>query len=295
MAEPLFDLLLRHCSAAEQEVLLVAPFVKEHVARRLITAVPSGVTVGVVTRWRLDEIASGISDLDVWRVVAERDARWGNARMYLLPRLHAKVYRSDDRVLVGSANLTGQGLGLMSPNLEILVEVSAADARAQEVEDQVRAEGRLVDEGMYARFLKLVEALPRSVDDEVQPGPWLPRFRRPSHLVGAVFDGEYPGESRQAALSDLHALGVPADLPSHLMHSAIALAFSETQVVQDVLRWAVQTRRFGELREWVRAYRPDLKDPTGPTQTLYRWIQAFLPDRFLAERANYSETLVVRS
>jgi len=64
-----------------------------------------------------EEIAAGVSDLDVWRVVCKRP----HARLLLCPAIHAKYYRIDGLALVGSANLTRRGSdGPRSPALNSL-------------------------------------------------------------------------------------------------------------------------------------------------------------------------------
>src|SRR4051812_46006665 len=103
------------CSNARDELVLVAPFIKQAVLMRLLDATASSVAVRVVTRWSPQEIKSGVSDLEVWDVI---NARSG-AVLLLRADLHAKYYRADMSCLVGSANLTHAALGLATvPNLE---------------------------------------------------------------------------------------------------------------------------------------------------------------------------------
>ena len=92
---------------AKIRVMLCAPFIKEKVLQTILEVVPEPVPVQIVTRWRAKEVAAGISDLEVFHIAKERS----NTTLALLDDLHAKLYLADEQCLVGSANLTGRGLG----------------------------------------------------------------------------------------------------------------------------------------------------------------------------------------
>ena len=67
------------------------------------------------TRWTPLDIQVGASDIACRTLIKNRG---GSFRLH--NQLHAKYYRVDDYVLIGSANLTQSGLGFSnSPNLEI--------------------------------------------------------------------------------------------------------------------------------------------------------------------------------
>ena len=111
-------------AGAKQRVLLCAPFIKAKVLRTLLGVVAKGVDVRIVTRWRAEEVATGVSDLEVFEVAGERL----RTELLLLDDLHAKLYVADDKCLLGSANLTASALGWAEPgNIELLVPVSATD------------------------------------------------------------------------------------------------------------------------------------------------------------------------
>jgi hypothetical protein len=106
------------CQRAQKELVLVAPFVKADVLDRLLHHINIEVSLTCVTRWHLDEIISGVSDIEVWDLIRER----ASASLLLRSDLHAKYYRADDECLIGSANLTMAALGWSSrQNLELLV------------------------------------------------------------------------------------------------------------------------------------------------------------------------------
>jgi hypothetical protein len=60
------------CRAARRDLLLVAPFIKVGALRRILDVVPQTIPVTCVTRWRPEEIAAGVSDLEVWPLLNDR-------------------------------------------------------------------------------------------------------------------------------------------------------------------------------------------------------------------------------
>lgn len=110
---------------AEHRVLLCAPFIKAKVLQTVLAVVPESVPVQIITRWRANEVASGVSDLDVFYIARKRP----NTELRLLDALHAKLYLADEECLLGSANLTGSALGWSKlSNVEILVAAHSTDA-----------------------------------------------------------------------------------------------------------------------------------------------------------------------
>ena len=70
---------------AEHRVTLCAPFIKASVLRTVLSVVPDGVQVQIVTRWRAAEVAAGISDLEVLQIANERPYPTCQYRVRQLP------------------------------------------------------------------------------------------------------------------------------------------------------------------------------------------------------------------
>src|SRR3546814_17537694 len=85
---------------------------------RLLGAIPDDIAVTCVTRWRPDEIAAGVSDLEVFDLIRAR----ATGTLLLQPHLHAKLYRTGDRRPLDSANISGRAPVWPKPaNLETLL------------------------------------------------------------------------------------------------------------------------------------------------------------------------------
>ncbi|RYG85709.1 MAG: hypothetical protein EON59_11630 [Alphaproteobacteria bacterium] len=290
------DDLVQLLRAAERDVLLVAPYIKARTLERLLEACAGSVALRVVTRWRLDEIAAGVSDLDVWPMLNAR-----GAQLWLHPNLHAKYYRADDRCVVGSANLTAAGLGWKSDaNLEILVEATEHNAALSTFEPRLWPACRRVDEALYRRFLVDAEAflaasplapqrpdLPEagSLDFET----WKPRLRFPEDLF-RLYGGrkdDLTSAAQESAVVDLMALDPPTGLNEIQFRTWVGNRLTLHPEMEAIDRLSETSRRFGEMRDLLE-FRGS-EDPNRDWQTWMRWIDHFMPSRYRMKVANHSE------
>lgn len=208
-SEPLGGLLEVLCAEASREVVLCAPFAKARVVERLLSRLESASVVPLlITRWRPEEVAAGVSDLGVLDVLAR-----AGGRVVLHNHLHAKYFRSEARALLGSANLTSTALGWYWPaNLELLTGVPISDVI--HLEKRLLQEGVVADQALAAEVDRLASQLeiPRMSEPEtiVAPpaGGWVPSLRYPQDLYEAYSQGlhELSGASALAAAHDLLAL-----------------------------------------------------------------------------------------
>ena len=58
-----------------------------------------------VCRWRIEDLRNGSTDIGVYPLLRDQ-----GIKVLLHPNLHAKYYRCDKKIFVGSANLTANGL-----------------------------------------------------------------------------------------------------------------------------------------------------------------------------------------
>lgn len=282
-------------ASARGEVLLVAPYIKLGPLQRLLKAVAPGVGVHVVTRWRVDEIAAGVSDLAIWPLLRDRAAR-----LWLHPALHAKYYRADDRVTVGSANLTGLGLGWRpDANLEILVEASPLRIDFAPFEAALWARAIPVDDALYAQFLESAAAFESaSPAPPAPPGPaldgvafeaWRPGLRYPNDLL-LYYAGQaeaLTAAARETAARDLSVLDPPSGLNGSQLKIWIGARLRLHPEMMAIHDASAQSRRFGEMKALLRDRGAD--DPGRAWQTWMRWIDLFYPGAYDASEANYSE------
>ena len=283
--EPLELQVLSLLASARREVVLVAPFIKEAVVRRLLARIGPDVVLRIVTRWRVDEVVAGVSDPSVWPLVRD----WGG-NMYLLGNLHAKVFIVDDAALVGSANLTGAALaGAERGNLEVLVEVARAHPAVVAVEQFVDARACAVTDEIHAAVVEAAAAAAAPLGQE-EAALWVPRFRHPRDLTKCAIRLPDPSDKQaRLARQELAALGLPTTAAG-ASHSAVAAALRQQLVVQALAAFVdvPDGRRFGEVRQWLSQL---VGAAEVDTQALIRWVVEFLPDVFRYSRPKYSEVL----
>ena len=168
-------LLFEH---VEDDVAIIAPFIKMDALRSLLNVIPVSSHVRCVTRWIPREVAQGISDVQVFDALTER----GNATVSLVDNLHAKMYIAGTRCLVGSANLTLAGLGERGEhsNIEVLVETDTQDLGIVSTLDQIALVERIATREIAESARLLAESLSGMVTLENQRTlPWFPGSRTP--------------------------------------------------------------------------------------------------------------------
>ena len=94
--------------AAEEAVLIAAPYIKEREAAWLCSQLRPGLAVTTLTNINVDAISDGRLDAAALRRLAEASP---DARLIALPKLPAKVFVADDKAaIVTSGNLTSSTL-----------------------------------------------------------------------------------------------------------------------------------------------------------------------------------------
>lgn len=131
---------LRSCETqlgnTKNEILLISAFLRSEVLVWLSKFVAEGVSVSVVSRWRADDLLSGASDLESYRVA--RANRWS---FFIDDKLHAKALLCDSKKLfLGSANFTSRGTHLFGDgNNELSIAVDASPKESLKVKEYLDA------------------------------------------------------------------------------------------------------------------------------------------------------------
>ena len=269
---------LREFCYGAGEIIIVAPYIKADALQRLLGLVQDNATITCVTRWNPNDIRVGASDVECRPMILQHD---GAFRLH--PSLHAKYYRCDDKVLVGSANLTASGMGYADVgNLEILCAPSDAfDAFAFEA--RLLAESREISEEEFADWTTL-----QTILSEVGPDPnavaedsisqWRPSTRDPEHVW--LLYRELPqhiasDDELRLAQSDLDSLHVPRGLDReefdawvrvHLHASAFPASVVGMVDMEDSVMWqqiadtwdisiGEAARRLETVRFWYATFR----------------------------------------
>ena len=294
------DHLCDAVARGKREILLMAPFVKLSVIQRLLAAVAEGVPGKIYTRWRPEEVAAGVTDLEVFDAVSARPG-WC---LYLCSDLHAKYYRIDDVFIIGSANLTQAALEWRFPsNIELLVESSNEMPRW--FEDRVHAASVLATPDIQEIVREAAAALsarlpPSIVSLQIQEqgsvrdfATWIPLTRNPSDIFLAQRRGfdRLTHASSESVARDLECLQLDFSSGDELQ------AMIRTRLVQHPLVMLVSEfcgvpRRFGAVSDLLSAWIAQhglSRNPDEAWQTLMRWLLFFFPQRYRLERPRHTE------
>ena len=176
-----------------------------------------------LTRANPADFASGASDLEVWPYIWQL-----GGDVLILPKLHAKYYRFDSRIFVGSANCTLAGLqGKTNANVELLAELEPS-ADAFEFEQFLLKNGFTARREDYEALKREVDVLKSNSEFKsacklncreearrrllpLETG-WMPSCSEPSKAYWPAYCGA-AGVDR-AAMVDLERLGLPEGISS---------------------------------------------------------------------------------
>ena len=277
-------------TGAKTRVLLCAPFIKSRVLETLLSVLADSVPVRIVTRWRPEEIAAGVSDLEVFEVVRERL----HTELSLLDDLHAKLYVADEQCLLGSANLTATALGWADrSNVELLVPARVTDTEVvllmERLELATVATFKMRSEMAAAVATLDMPTLPDGKEVADWGGGrsvgWLPRCAAPDKLyeiyenrdTAVVADG-----TRDDGLADLRDLNVHPNLSrvafSHAVREALRLMPTVARILGELPRGVADARGV----DLVLATRPNMvnSDASEQWRIVRDWIAYFFGDQF---------------
>ena len=221
---------------AIESITVVAPFIKVDALRSLLDVVPEDVHVRCVTRWLPREVAAGVSDPEILDVLEMR----GNFTLSLVDRLHAKIYISDSKCLVGSSNVTFAGMGERpdESNIEVLVETDNDDPSVIATLQEIAQVERLATRSIAQAVRRLADRLPmEAVASAYIDVPWFPASRRPEYAFH--FYSQPPRGYLRAAdevlLTDVARSNVQPGLGEDEFRLTIRSLLSEISIANDVL------------------------------------------------------------
>lgn len=312
MSVVLGDRLLLSAKAATGSVLLVAPFIKRAAMVRIAEALPA-LSLTCVTRWIPQEIADGVSDLEVWDLFKDRPD-WA---LFLRSDLHAKYYRFGTVAFAGSANVTNKALGwCRNPNLELLLDINPACPEIETFEKELLSRAMRVNQHLVDRTAKTVAALKRLPANYPVAQPkqdnidicdleqWAPVSCHPARLFEC-----YSGRSDSVITSvfedgvkDLSSLGVPQGLSRSEFVAFVSTRIQQLPIVE--LIDVAATDGLGLDAGQAIADKVGIVNGSDGARTgsewknLRQWLVHFLHDRYRekhTERGSVFERAVVLS
>ena len=290
------DGILELVRAANDRIVIAAPYIKSPTLRRLLDAVPQTVSECIcVTRWLPEDIASGVCDLEILDDIA--GARGG--RLLVHPHLHAKYYSNGRDSLVGSANLTARGLGWHTPsNVELLVSLpfqfaglaeweetllNSAVQATEELRDSIRRQADALKENETSRRLPEVE------DDaatEAEQTLWAPQCPTPDRLW-QVYCGRgadtMVSSAFEAAQNDLAVLSPPPGLTQGLFTAYVSGILKQMPLLTQIDKLASTGLSDTKAQEFFTGQIGNDIDNEQLWRVVKQWLVFFFPNTYRLE------------
>ena len=295
-ARDVYSHLLKMCGAAAESVVLASPYISIDVFMQILNRVRDDVHVTVVTKWKAVDIANGFNDLKVASVLEER----GNSELRLLIDLHAKYYRADCDVILGSGNLTYSGLNAnKSGNTEIMVQVDSSFSGVADFENTLRRKSVLPRPGLLAEIQEQVEFL---CQNKIIQAPakdfsrdqifasnqdWLPFCQTPDALFEIYQENttEIAVEVVDSGRNDLIFFEPPGQMDKRRFEAFLRTGVSQSSLFCQALEIINSEKSIDDARgmEIIRTLNPSMSDDD-IYQSWFaarRWLAYFFPKQFV--------------
>lgn len=271
---------------AANDVVIVAPFIKEEALRSLLTVVPESVAVCCVTRWRSREVAAGVSDPEIIYLL---DAR-GNSELYLVDNLHAKLYIAGPDCLVGSANVTRTGLGEVEKHsIELLIEARVDDPVIEAVLGEIAVVQRRATEEMAKSVMEIAGSLmeadgvvPAAATDSV----WFPRSVRAgdAYQVYSKPVRNFVKTSDRVVLRDVARGNLQPGLPSGDFRREIRDLLKGMTIAEQVLKCQEdEMLTFADAKAYLDGLADEQFSPFDLWRAFVAWMVEFFPEQVVSK------------
>jgi hypothetical protein len=276
----LFNLLNSEIQKAKNEIFIAAPYVKIGIVKKLDFPEEIAINSIFVCRWKLDDVLTGATDIGVYPLLRDQ-----GIRVLLHPNLHAKYYRSDNRILLGSANLTSNGLiNDETSSLEALT-VLLKNPATMNFESKLIQESVEVDDELYSEYFAILNSHYVSEPfDEINC--YWPNFTS-FEEAWSIYEQDYTSIS-------LKQLAIPPTLDKSKLRGFIKIRlkeFSNIQRIEKFLESGADGRRFGEVRALIRKLDESV-DETSAWQNLMLLLLDLFPESYEYFRPNHTEIIV---
>lgn len=278
---------------AQEKIIICAPFIKVATIKSLLKNISNDVKIEVYTRWKAHEILLGVSDLAVFDYISSLN----HGEVYISDRLHAKFYRSDNRVIIGSANVTHSALGwVKEPNIEFLVEIDPSLYQVKTLENEL-SHFEIVTPDTRDYFQNLAASLAEIDIDNMKSRfeeneelkshyeAWLPACTVPEILY-AVYSNESGGRRFSSgaiddACSDIVDLGIPPGLGRQDFEVFVRDRLYKISSFKEFIDRASSVLTEHEAIIIIKQFRPDYNDQEAKFcwNIVLEWVRVFFHDK----------------
>lgn len=187
---------------AKGDIQIISAFCKKEAIKFVNDHIPNSVQKKrLMVRFRLEDILSGASDLEIYNFCC--DNGW---ELYMKhPDLHAKAYIFDESsCIVGSANLTSKGLGLIEKSNYEIAFLSTISEEDIALIDSLFNNAKRIDDDLYKKLTK--DAGRYNIDSHVKKN-WDESILK--LLDEKLYDEKLIGEKSDTKVDSLHVCDFP--------------------------------------------------------------------------------------
>lgn len=135
-------------SGVTYELIILSPYIKLDPLKLLLKELSPEVKVIVVAKWKLSDLIFGSSDIEVFGYLKELGHSF-----YVNRKIHLKVIVKDNKeILLGSANITGSGLGLFEDSNIEAIAIDNLDEKYLPSIHSILRESILVDDNLFRKI-----------------------------------------------------------------------------------------------------------------------------------------------
>jgi len=276
----LFNLLNSEIQKAKNEIFIAAPYVKIGIVKKLEFPEELAANTTFVCRWRLEDVLAGATDIGVYPLLRDQ-----GIRVLLHPNLHAKYYRSDNRILMGSANLTSNGLMNDETSTLEALTILLQNSSTVKFESKLIQESVELHDEMYSEYLEILNS-----HSELEPVNEM-NFYWPNFTS---FEEAWALYNQDRSSVSLKQLAIPPTLEKSKLKGFIKLRlkeFSNIQRIERFLESGLDGRRFGEVRSLIRMMDESV-DETSAWQNLMSLLLDLFPESYEYFRPNHTEIII---
>jgi hypothetical protein len=289
-------------------VSICSAFLRSSILEDFSKRLPKDTSVRIIVRWRLEDLLAGASDLEAFGICKKMG--WD---FYICTNFHGKVFVFPPAgILVGSANATGSGLGLLSnSNSEVCTVVEGSDSNNLLVEELFSSSTRMNDK-LFSKLKDIYQSSLQKRDSFEWPDFIYQEISPPKVFDGKLFLSECLLSNGDEILNSMKCESVEARSDASLLSlpsgqydpQFIATRLSETKIFSllrkileaeggEIYFGALTTAIHSQLMEDPAPYRSDVKIIV---KNLYSWVSHL--GSYLSmevDRPNYSERIRILS
>jgi hypothetical protein len=248
---------------AEHDIIIFSPYIKFRALSSLLKNHNSRVPITIITTWKPHDIAFGASDISIYQLCKGK-----NFNLLINNKIHLKSILTDNmtNAYVGSANITGKGLGY-SPtyNFELGLITSEITIEDKIYFDRIIESSRCVDDEYYRMIQEQCKNLDKpTIEDNFKE----PKLNNSNFLITSLpmcdnvenFYSIYSEEDRdslseveiRSEYHDRRLFDIKKKLNKHEFYKQLKISFNDNLFIKTYKEFiGNDEKRFGEITHWL--------------------------------------------